>query len=327
MSAALNAMQARNCYLGGIGMIDVSSYLESLSSRDIVLFALGIIFTVGISHFYFKKTERKIKIAVSSDSYLYLAEHAELFRDMKITKNSGETSVDFVAPYLTRVYVWNSGNSPLRKEDIPSGDPLRLNVKNAEALSARILSMSAISNQFKLEFNKDNQIVIGFDYIDPGEGICVEVLCDKKSQEESAKRPFAYLAGRAIGTKISFTNASNQRETKSSAAARRLFVLLLLLYWFILAFFVFAAITSEKSSLLIVASTITAFAIGVVALAGSVVLWPMLGFNKIPRALKNHSTPNLPENALSVFRRNNESIQDNLERLQQKKKDRKASKA
>jgi hypothetical protein len=80
---------------------------------------------------------------------------------------------------MTHIILWNSGKAMLEGKNIVTDDPLRLEFnKPAEILRARVLKSTRESNKFKVEINpsSSNVVVCSFDYLDPGDGVVIELL-------------------------------------------------------------------------------------------------------------------------------------------------------
>lgn len=85
----------------------------------------------------------------------------------------------------THIVFWNSGKVILRGSDIVDLDPLRCDFSDeSQVLAVRVLKSSRPTNQFaaKIDSGKLNRILLAFDYLDPGDGVLLEILhTDKKN--------------------------------------------------------------------------------------------------------------------------------------------------
>jgi hypothetical protein len=78
----------------------------------------------------------------------------------------------------TNVFIWNSGNATIRSDDIAQKDPLQLVfLDQAEALDVRVIKASREVFQFELgPFGEDGDSSIQFDFLDPDDGVAIEIL-------------------------------------------------------------------------------------------------------------------------------------------------------
>ncbi|MDP2720334.1 MAG: hypothetical protein Q8P44_11035 [Dehalococcoidia bacterium] len=79
----------------------------------------------------------------------------------------------------THVIFWNSGKAMVSEKSIILDDPLRVVfINGAEVLRVRILTITRKTNKFTTTINPSspNEVICGFDYLDPGDGVVMEVL-------------------------------------------------------------------------------------------------------------------------------------------------------
>ena len=84
-------------------------------------------------------------------------------------------------PRVTRTLFvfWNSGEKTFLSEDIVASDPLRLIINgDAKVLAATVINQAREVSQVSASLNaeKPNEVIIGFAFIDSGDGAVVEVL-------------------------------------------------------------------------------------------------------------------------------------------------------
>jgi len=82
---------------------------------------------------------------------------------------------------LTKTYMtlWNSGNTTLYGNNIVAEDPLRLEFsKDAQILQAPVIKSNRDANKFisTIRANSPNIVDFNFDYLDPEDGVVVEIL-------------------------------------------------------------------------------------------------------------------------------------------------------
>jgi hypothetical protein len=84
----------------------------------------------------------------------------------------------------TKVLIWNSGNQIVRGEDIVTTDPIVYKIPADNLiLEASLFKTTRAVNNFQLALDEDkrNEVVLRFDYLDPGDGAAIEILHSYKS--------------------------------------------------------------------------------------------------------------------------------------------------
>ena len=77
----------------------------------------------------------------------------------------------------TDLVLWNAGRLLLRGQDVVAEDPVRFCFEGqGTILSASIAKTTRTTNAIQLAQTDDKTITIGFDYLDPGDGVVIEVL-------------------------------------------------------------------------------------------------------------------------------------------------------
>jgi len=79
----------------------------------------------------------------------------------------------------TLVMLWNMGNRTVKRDDIVEGDWLRVELdRETRALDAQIVKKTRDVNNLSVvrQPSSSNQIIIDFDYLDPGDGVVIEIL-------------------------------------------------------------------------------------------------------------------------------------------------------
>lgn len=139
---------------------------------NIIISIIGLIICVFL---YFKS--RKIKqsvytkrsITIISKNFYKLVPHLQVsYNDSKL-KNM---TLCFIA-------FWNNGNITIDKNDIPTGDPLRIEISNdIKILEKSIVTSSNKANKFNINEIYDDSIKIDFDYLDQNEGGVIKLIHD-----------------------------------------------------------------------------------------------------------------------------------------------------
>ena len=86
----------------------------------------------------------------------------------------------------SRVAIWNNRGDTVRGSEIVENDPLRIGVSSSDAiLQARIVAKSRPQIGIKIDPGKDKQtVLIGFDFLDPGDGFIIEIMHGKAKAAE-----------------------------------------------------------------------------------------------------------------------------------------------
>ena len=96
------------------------------------------------------------------------------------------------------VVLWNGGTDALRGEDIVASDPIRLSVgEGGRCLEVEVERTSDASNGCTAEKRAEHphEVVLGYDYLNPGEGMRVMVLHDGVDAEPQVLGRAKGLAG------------------------------------------------------------------------------------------------------------------------------------
>ncbi len=90
---------------------------------------------------------------------------------------------------ITRYVIWNSGNEVINKNDIVSEKPLKIMSTDASTiiLDTKIIVESEETNKFLIGEQQEKFSTINFDYIDPRDGIVVQVIHTGKFLEINCK--------------------------------------------------------------------------------------------------------------------------------------------
>jgi hypothetical protein len=80
---------------------------------------------------------------------------------------------------LSRVAIWNIGNTTLKGDQITTSDPLRIVTSNGSViLETTIRACTRKVNDFScsLRFGVSNEVECRFDYLDPGDGALIQLI-------------------------------------------------------------------------------------------------------------------------------------------------------
>ena len=94
---------------------------------------------------------------------------------------------------MTHLILWNSGKALLNGEEMVLDDPLRAEVSlGADVLRVRVQKVTRLTNKFLARINpqSQNQVLLEFDYLDPGDGAVVEMLHTDQRRYPEVKATF-----------------------------------------------------------------------------------------------------------------------------------------
>lgn len=78
---------------------------------------------------------------------------------------------------VTKFAIWNGGNETLNSSDVVKSKSLSISCsEDVTILDAKIIAENEKSNAFKIDLMDEKKIQITFDYIDPQNGVVVQVL-------------------------------------------------------------------------------------------------------------------------------------------------------
>lgn len=178
----------------------------------LITFILAIFLTVFL---YFKGKQRKgLNYHFKND----------LLIDRANTQKPDQIEILFLGKkvdklYKTLIYIWNSGDQTIKKEELNTKDPLRLRIKNeSEILSIKIIKVTRSVTDFSTINSKENtEYKINFDYLDQGDGAVIEVLHNGVIDDLE-------LLGTIMGiSKIK--NIDSKKENKISKILNEIFIL------------------------------------------------------------------------------------------------------
>lgn len=136
----------------------------------------GAVISFLITYFFYRKSQIRPSLSYQMQSFKIIEKSKQILpKEVKIF--FGDNAV----PRLTKteVVLWNSGRTTFRENDIVVGDPLRLEFhKNTQILQARVTKSNRDANQFTsvIRANSPNVVDFNFNYLDPGDGVVIEIL-------------------------------------------------------------------------------------------------------------------------------------------------------
>lgn len=116
---------------------------------------------------------RKKELAYTTNSYKIIQKGNSLIPELEISyKNRNIEDLT-----ITKYAIWNSGNEVIDSSDIVESKKLMIILKgeNESILNPKIIAESDETNNFRIDLLQDNTAVINFDYIDPKEGVVIQI--------------------------------------------------------------------------------------------------------------------------------------------------------
>lgn len=175
----------------------MSDFFSSQWGMSILFFIAGSLFTILISYVFYRMSQRSaLPVYDIANIEIISVKDKDLFKNIKITYK--EEKIDNINKLIFSF--WNYGRKPLRKEDIVIQDRVRIVFnKSNNILSSRILSVTKQANGFTITTGEDNIIIIDFDYIDPLDGVIIEI-------NYTGERYTPSIEGAFIGIEKGFQN-------------------------------------------------------------------------------------------------------------------------
>lgn len=131
---------------------------------------------------FYRRSRRKARLAVQYYEHITLVGgRGAAFPD--------EAEIRFarvVVPRITssKIVIWNCGDRTIRGTDLVKSDPLRIEVSEAgQILKYTILRQTRSVNMWKIDQSSLNRLDLTFDFVDPGDGINLEVIHSQTRDE------------------------------------------------------------------------------------------------------------------------------------------------
>ena len=167
--------------------MDILLYLKNIQETHpdflnwISLFTgvIGIFLSIVL---YLKSKPLKL-LAYANRMFMVITDRSMRIGGLEVTVHGRTTPVVTV----NRIAIWNAGNRTIFSEDLSKSDPIIIGpLHNAEVFEIAILEQTKISNQanFIDITNNPNSHEIKFDYLDPGDGILINVVHNGDALEE-----------------------------------------------------------------------------------------------------------------------------------------------
>lgn len=161
------------------------SLIFELQIKDFVLIFVGTLASLWPAILVARRYGIKVDI-----SHMMVTEFIAFKRqpvgDLKISFKG----TDVERLFLTKIYVWNSGNAIIREADLDTADPLRLQLTGEEKVFNIFIARATTSAiGANIEFRNENSRIL-FKFLEKGDGFRIDVVHSGVS---------AILKGRIIG--------------------------------------------------------------------------------------------------------------------------------
>lgn len=135
----------------------------------------GIFFSFVISYYFYKKSQVDALLAFQMSSIRIITkDRAKSLNGLNITFKGKEV----VQLTKTYIFLWNDGRKIINGVDCVPSDRLRISIIDAEILSTSIVKTSRDVNNISIDLNDScsSEAFIIFDYLDPNDGVVIEIL-------------------------------------------------------------------------------------------------------------------------------------------------------
>ena len=152
-------------------MPDTSGIVNPTSIGTAVGIVIGVLSTIAVGYAFKNRPGMAAKtnsLELVGPNAVLPTEISFLFRGVEVPKVT-----------LTKVAIWNSGNTTLSAADIVGADPLRIVLSaGSRVLEAALLVRTRDVNALTLNTRRhiDNELECRFDYLDPGDGAVIQLI-------------------------------------------------------------------------------------------------------------------------------------------------------
>lgn len=180
--------------------MDLTSLKDIVISgyQSIGLFNIAMFLIACVSLVFAYSSREKKRLVYTQKTISLIHDEASEYDSLSI-KFRGSEVKDLA---LTRIALWNSGNKVIEKSDLAPKDPLKIETKldNASLYSVKIVHVTASEQNIVLQpiYNDEgkheqNKILLDFDFINPREGLLLQVL------HTGADKDTVHIAGSVKG--------------------------------------------------------------------------------------------------------------------------------
>lgn len=120
-----------------------------------------------------QKNKEKKEFSFSRQSNILISEKKSIFSKLSITYDNKPIDDLCVSQYA----IWNSGNRTLNASDIVDSKELTISVSEGNTiLDVEIIANTETTNNFSVEKNDENRVIVRFDYADKKDGIVIQII-------------------------------------------------------------------------------------------------------------------------------------------------------
>jgi hypothetical protein len=164
--------------------------MNAMSAWSLFLFVSAIasivgVFGIPLTILAWRRGQRRTALAFTVANAIPLARVRREQPAHGLTlfyERAGEAPRPVQGAYIKFVRVANVGSETIRREDLLTSDPLRIEVSNAAPLDVSIAGTARQVNNFTLGDLSENTppaaVSVTFDFLDPGDGALIQVLTD-----------------------------------------------------------------------------------------------------------------------------------------------------
>lgn len=179
---------------------------------------LGVsILGIALAIFFYLRGRRVARLSLQRSDVTVLGQPGAAFTNALEIRFEGN-----LVPRVTssRLVIWNSGKTTIRRNDLVGADPLRLQVGgDGEILRASIVGATRAVNKFEVGVSSGNvdRALLTFDFLDPADGVTIDVV-------HSGGRADLEISGTVIGIPSGIRQYRELRTSLPSTTYPRLFV-------------------------------------------------------------------------------------------------------
>lgn len=175
--------------------------------------------------------KRKKEFSYVKKSYKIIEEGKSCIKELKVSY--GSRNIENLS--ITKYAIWNSGNEVINYTDIVKDRPLEIQSSNKNStviLDARIIMKSDESNKFEITNVKDDSVTIKLDYVDPKEGIVVQIVHTGISENIELKgkikggKKLKNISEKRLGKTV-----NRKKRSKFLIFCMAIYIFLLLIIW------------------------------------------------------------------------------------------------
>ena len=149
--------------------------LEKLMNSPVAWTILAIIAVVSFIYAIVcqQKNKEKKELSYARNSNSLILKKKSQFEKLSVSYD-GQLIEDLC---VSKYVIWNSGNKTLNDSDIVTTKEITIKtINNNTILDSEVVSCSENTNNFVIEHVNNHAIKINFDYVDPKDGVVVQII-------------------------------------------------------------------------------------------------------------------------------------------------------